>query len=361
MDIFLSFGLKVVGPTAKAAQIESSKAFAKEVMDAAEVPTARYWVAHSVEQAEAVLDSLVWGQAPWVIKADGLALGKGVKICHTRDEARQAVAQFLAAENNPRTSVRGESVPKKIVIEEFLEGEELSWMAFCDGVSCSLLEPARDYKRLQDGNLGPNTGGMGSISPVPGISGVWAERIRNEVFLPTLREMKKRGADFQGILYAGLMVDLKKEKFWVLEFNARLGDPETQVLMPRIQGDLLPWLKAMADGRLGEMPRSVSFQNNHAVCVVAAASGYPDHPQVGQSIASSLWNEQELPPYFFAGVRRENQNLITAGGRVFGSLGIGPTLSCAREMAYHRMKEIHFEGLTYRSDIGKTESTREVI
>ena len=280
VDVFESQGIPVFGPRAAAAQIEASKAFAKEVMLAAGVPTAKHWVVHSEEEARKILKSVPWPKGPqtlqlgWVVKADGLALGKGVQVCATPEEALQAVRELIG-------------ISGSLVIEEQLKGEELSWMAFCDGEQCALLEPARDYKRLFDQNRGPNTGGMGAFSPIPSVPASFEEEMRSKVFLPTLKEMKRRGAEFRGLLYAGLMVDFRAGKFWVLEFNARFGDPEAQVLLPRIDGDLFQWCLATAQGGLGRLPSRVPFKEDAAVFVVAAAKGYPEQPESGRKIEFS--------------------------------------------------------------------------
>ncbi|MFZ9595903.1 MAG: phosphoribosylamine--glycine ligase [Bdellovibrionia bacterium] len=357
-------GLVVFGPQAQAARIESSKSFAKQLMKQASIPTARYWVAADIEEARKILKSLPWGPSlrpkrssshslGWVIKADGLALGKGVRVCDRLDEALEACQELgaLCFPHNPR-----------LVIEEKVSGQELSWMAFCDGSTCALLEPAQDYKRLLDGDLGPNTGGMGALSPVPGVPRSWFNRIREEVFLPALREMKNLGHPFAGLLYAGLMVDWEADRYWVLEFNARFGDPETQVLLPRFKGDLLPWLMASAQGDLSGLPAEVPFEPDAAVYVVAGSQGYPQAPRLGQRIeigAQSphpeveMKGSAELPSYFFAGVKEDaERHLCSSGGRVMGALGLAPSLAAARQKAYENLSQVRFDGMIWRSDIG---------
>lgn len=342
VDSFRKVGVEVFGPSAKAARIEASKAFAKEVMAAAQVPTARFGVAaSSAEAREFIRSQKDW--SGWVVKADGLALGKGVKVCATAVEAEKAAEELLG-------------VSGSLLIEERLSGEEISWLAFCDGDRCALMEPARDFKRVGDGDQGPNTGGMGAFSPVPGIDSAFAERVRREVFLPTLAEMKKRGCEFRGVLYAGLMVDTKKGKYWVLEFNARFGDPETQVLMARLEGDAFPWFEASAKGRLDSLPGTVPFSSDAAVVVVAAARGYPDSPERGRTIAideSAEISNGALPFWFMAGVAKKDGKLVTAGGRVLGAVATGRDQKMARENAYARLKRVSFEGMQYRSDIAK--------
>jgi phosphoribosylamine--glycine ligase len=336
VDVFQRYGIRIFGPSSSAAQIEASKSFAKHVMRAAGVPTAEYWTALSEEEARSIILS-VPSQQGLVIKADGLALGKGVVVCNSQSEALAAARDLI-------------KISGKLVIEEKLNGEELSWMAFCDGERCALLEPARDYKRLLDRDQGPNTGGMGAISPVPGVPDSWSQRVKESVFLPTLRELKRRGCEFRGILFAGLMVDLVSDRFWVLEFNARFGDPETQVLMARLEGDLFPWCDAAARGDLSSLPSVIPFRKESAVYVVAGAKGYPERPESGQPIHFSSSSQ-----IFFAGVRSNGSNLVTAGGRVLGALGMGEDLEKARETAYHQLNQVKFEGMQFRSDIGTTE------
>ncbi len=336
VDVFEKHGLHIFGPSARAARIEASKSFAKEIMQAAGVPTAAYFVAQTLDQAETFLKKAN-GSNGWVVKADGLALGKGVQICDDPGQALQAARELFP-------------LSKKLVIEERLQGKELSWMAFCDGDHCALLEPARDYKRVLDQDQGPNTGGMGAFSPVPEIQNdyeKWASRVETQVFLPTLQEMKKRGCPFSGILYAGLMIDNDTKEFHVLEFNARFGDPETQVILPRMNDDLFDWCRAVAQKDLSKYPKRVPFSRDAAVIVIGAARGYPEKAEKGQRISGSLEN------VFCAGVSREGDHLITSGGRVLGTLGTGSTLEKAREEAYNRIQKVNFAGMHYRSDIAK--------
>lgn len=333
-DTLQSHGVLVFGPQAAAARIEASKSFAKEVMQAAGISTAKYFLAKSAEEASKILKSVPW-HAGWVLKADGLALGKGVRVCLSREEALGAIDEVL--DHSP-----------ELVIEERVVGEELSWMALCDGSRCALLEPARDYKRAGDGDQGPNTGGMGSFSPVPGVPDGFAERMRTEVFEPALCELAKRGTPFSGVLYAGVMADFTTDQFWILEFNARFGDPETQVLMPRIHGDILPWFEACARGDLTSLPASVPFIQESAVYVVGAARGYPDTPEKGKKIEGEL----NADGIFCAGVAQgANGTRLTQGGRVFGALGMGSDLQSARAKAYEKLSSLSFEGMQFRKDI----------
>ena len=342
VDVFTDYDIPVFGPTGKAALLEASKSFAKEVMNAAGVPTARYHLVNSVAEATSFFD-LVGSVEPglacseWVIKADGLALGKGVHVSSSREDALQAVGKLL-------------KISGQVLIEEKLSGEEISWLAFCDGNSCALLDPARDYKRAENGNCGPNTGGMGAFSPVPGIPAGFEERLRKEVFAPVLSEMKKRGTPFRGILYAGLMVDFKADRYWVLEFNARFGDPETQVLLPRLSGDLFAWCMACAQGDLSRLPPSVPFVSDRSVFVLAASPGYPEKPDLGFEIKGELVDGA----HFAAGVtRNERGQLETSGGRVFGALGLAEDFESARKQAYSRLAEVKFTGMHFRTDIAE--------
>lgn len=339
VDVLEDAGISCFGPTAAAAQIEASKVFSKDVMKAAGVPTARFEAFHSMDTARDFLKSVEWGSG-WVVKADGLAYGKGVVVCETREQA------LLALEEIQRLGASAQ----RLVIEEKLTGEEISWFAFCDGETCALLEPARDHKRIFDQNQGPNTGGMGAFSPVPGLPAGFAERIRKEVFLPILAEMKRRGASFKGLLFAGLMVDVARNTFWVLEFNCRFGDPETQVVLTRMQDDLLDWCEAVSAGKLSEKGTQVRFSSDAAVVVIASARGYPDKPEKGAVISSSSLS---APDYFCAGVsRRQDGKLVTSGGRVFGAIGSGANLEQAREKAYARIRQVSFDGMHFRTDIG---------
>lgn len=337
VDIFNEAGLPAFGPSKAAAQIESSKIFSKRLMAAAKVPTAAFHEAHSLNEAESVVRKLDWKTQQWVLKADGLALGKGVEICETMDEALEALHRLKAYSEH-------------FVIEERLRGKEISWLGFCDGETCALLPPAQDYKTLTEDPLSPNTGGMGAVCPVPVSNSRLIERVKLEVFLPVLQEMKRRGTPYRGILYAGLMVH--EEKFWVLEFNARFGDPEAQVLLPLIDVDILEWFEASAAGTLTKLPAQVPVKNQAAVYVCAAAKGYPGTPVKGTRI-SGIETWLKTHHGFFAGVKKQpNGEFVTDGGRVLGALGIGPNLSEARRKAFAHLGEISFEGMQVRQGVG---------
>ena len=335
VDAFLSRSVATFGPKQAAAKIESSKAFAKEVMTAAGVPTAKWSVVKDMAEALAFFETTPWGQG-FVIKADGLALGKGVRVCEDKSEAIAACEELI-------------SISGSLVIEEKLRGREISWMAFCDGERCALLEPAQDYKRLSAGDQGPNTGGMGAFSPVQDLPEDLEKRVREQVFLPTLQEMAKRGTPFKGVLYAGLMLDQASGQFFVLEFNARFGDPEAQVLLPRMKDDLYDWLAAVAMDSLIGKPEKVPFHEDFAVYVVAAAKGYPGEPEKDQSISGPIL---DASAYYLAGIRKSATGFVTAGGRVLGALGQGRDLAEATQRAYANLKNISFSGMQSRSDIG---------
>ena len=352
-DILAKNGILTFGPSKAASQIEASKAFAKEVMTLAAVSTPKFEIVSSLEEANKVINS--WpADTGIVVKADGLAFGKGVKVCENREEALEAAKELV-------------SVSGKLVIEEKVSGEEVSIMGFCDGERCALLEPARDYKRLNDGDEGPNTGGMGAFSPVPGVSKKFCEKIRTEVFVPVLNEMNKRRTPFKGVLYAGLMVEPQTEKYWVLEFNSRFGDPETQAVLPRLDDDFYVWCDSVARGNISRLPRIIPFKPDSAVFVVAASKGYPENPEKGLSITGveleQIWDEMDRtakPSYFMAGVSVNSQGqLMTSGGRVLGALGVAADLTAARARAYDKLKKVKFKGMHFRTDIAQVQSKEQ--
>jgi phosphoribosylamine--glycine ligase len=344
-DLFRMAGFPVFGPSKEAARIEWSKSFMKELCTASGVPTARSHVTESAADAVALLRELDWNdRTKWVVKADGLALGKGVVVAETREEA---IASLDALSK----------YGSRFVIEERLRGEECSWFAFSDGEAFSLLDPAKDYKRLLDGQKGPNTGGMGSVSPAPGTTSALRERVRNEVFAPIFAEMRKRGIRFQGLLYAGLMIDRAdgEERLMVLEFNARFGDPETQALLPRLEtgpmGDLLLWMGACARGTLVDLPRDVPFRKVSAVYVVAASEGYPEAPRTGAPVEIADF-ALEGDSFRFAGLKRAGSCWEVSGGRVLGATGIAETPEAARKEAYRALEGVIWSGAQIRKDIG---------
>jgi phosphoribosylamine--glycine ligase len=340
-DAFREAGFSVFGPSREAAKVEWSKAFTKELCAATGVPTAKAYSAASYEEAEEIIERLNWSATEkYVVKADGLAAGKGVVVADSKEEALRGLGDLARYGNH-------------FVIESKITGEECSWFAFSDGDTFSLLDPAKDYKRLHDGQTGPNTGGMGALSPAPGTTPAFRERVRREIFAPIFAELKRRGIRYQGLLYAGLMVDRSdSEKIALLEFNARFGDPETQALLPRMQSDLLEWLGASAEGTLVDYPRDVPFADDSAVYVVAAAEGYPEAPKTGAMVRLSP-SMLATDSFRFAGLRAEKDGWVVSGGRVLGALGRGATPELARTEAYARLESTLFEGAQIRKDIGR--------
>jgi phosphoribosylamine---glycine ligase len=331
-------GFAVFGPGADGALLEGSKAFAKQVMDSAGVPTGR---AATFTAYDAALTYLRQHGAPVVIKADGLAAGKGVIVAHELKEAEAALAECFLERRFGRAA-------DIVLIEEFLEGEEVSLLSVVSGDQILPLEPAQDYKRVFDGDAGPNTGGMGSYSPVPAVDTALYERLLEMVVRPTVAEIGRRGIDFRGVLYAGLM--LTKDGPKVLEFNCRFGDPETQALLPRLESDLLELLWAAATG--GELPPAASWRPGAAVGVVMASRGYPASASTGDVInglerVRALKNVEVL----HAATKELDGSIVTSGGRVLTVTGLGDTFAEARARAYAGVAEITFEGEQHRSDI----------
>jgi phosphoribosylamine--glycine ligase len=342
VDRLTAAGIPAFGPTAAAARLEGSKAFAKEVMAAAGVPTGAYSVVSTVEDGLAAIG----GRYPAVLKFDGLAAGKGVVLPADEAEARSALEAFLVERRHGRGDV---------VVEEFLEGEELSLLALCDGERAYPLAPAQDYKRIFDGDEGPNTGGMGSYSPVPAAGAADPAALAALVHQPVLDELARRGTPFHGVLYAGLMLTAEGPK--VIEYNARFGDPETQAVLPRLQGDLADLLlRATRPGGLADAP-PMTFSDDWAVTLVLAGAGYPERSASGDPIAiGELQDGVELT---HAGTARDvDGRLVTAGGRVLNVTARGATAEDAREAAYAAADLITFEGRQLRSDIALRAVTR---
>jgi phosphoribosylamine---glycine ligase len=328
-------GIAAFGPSGAAAELEGSKAFAKQLMQEAGVPTASHVLLHSREEA---LERLGHAAYPAVLKADGLAAGKGVIICASEDEAREAVEVFFGERRFGDTTV---------VLEQFLEGEELSLLALCDGENVVPLAPAQDYKRIFDGDEGPNTGGMGSYSPVPSFGSTEVEEIVDAVHRPIVTAMAARGTPFHGILYAGLMVGPEGPK--VLEFNTRFGDPETQAVLPRLRSDLLDLcLAAREPGGLAGA--EAEFGEDWAVTLVLASAGYPESSSKGDVI-SGLDAAAELAEVTHAGTAARGKEIVTAGGRVLNLTALGSTPAVARDRAYDAASRISFNGMQIRSDI----------
>ena len=335
VDALEEAGVPAFGPSAAAAELEGSKAFAKELMREAGVPTAAHVLLRDRAQAEAALASASY---PVVLKADGLAAGKGVVICAGEAEARDALDVFFAERRFGETAV---------VLEEFLEGEELSLLALCDGENVVPLAPAQDYKRIFDGDRGPNTGGMGSYSPVPGFGAAEVEEIVEAVHRPVVEAMARRGAAFHGVLYAGLMIGPDGPK--VLEFNARFGDPETQAVLPRLRSDLLDLCLAAREPG-GLTGASAEFGEDWAVTLVLASAGYPESSSKGDVIRG-LEEAAELAEVTHAGTAERDGEIVTAGGRVLNVTALGPTPAQARDRAYDAARRISFDGMQIRTDI----------
>lgn len=336
-DALEDAGIPAFGPSAAAAALEGSKAFAKELMAEAGVPTASHLLLRSREEA---LEQLPLASYPAVLKADGLAAGKGVVICASEAEARDAAEVFFTEQRFGDTPV---------VLEEFLEGEELSLLALCDGENVVPLAPAQDYKRIFDGDEGPNTGGMGSYSPVPGFEPGRVRELAESVHRPVVDLMARRGTPFHGVLYAGLMLGPDGPK--VLEFNTRFGDPETQAVLPRLRSDLVDLcLAAREPGGLSGA--EAEFSPEWAVTLVLASAGYPESASKGDEI-SGVGAAAELAEVTHAGTAITDGSLVTAGGRVLNVTGVGPGPTEARERAYDAARQINFEGMQIRSDIAE--------
>jgi phosphoribosylamine---glycine ligase len=332
-------GVPVFGPSAGAAAVEGSKAFAKDVMNAAGIPTADH--ATFREVAPAVAYARARGGRV-VVKADGLAAGKGVVVCGSADEAERALRSMLV------DRVHG-AAGASVVVEERLEGPEASVIALCDGERARLLPAAQDHKRVFDGDRGPNTGGMGAFSPTRHVDAALAREVEERVIVPALRELARRGHPFRGALYAGLM--LTPRGLRVLEFNARLGDPETQPILMRLQGDLVPALLAAAQGDLS--PASLEVDPRAAVGIVLAAENYPGRPATGDEILGTEGPFEEGVQVFHAGTARDGEGrLVSAGGRVLTVCALGDDLAAARARAYAAMSRVRLRGGHHRSDIG---------
>lgn len=338
VDDFRAAGLRIFGPTQYAAQLESSKDFAKAFMAKYGIPTAQY---QTFENAEAAHEYLNRKGAPIVIKADGLAAGKGVIVAMTLDEAHAAVDDMLLGNKMGNAGAR-------VVIEDFLQGEEASFIVMVDGNHVLPMATSQDHKRLLDGDKGPNTGGMGAYSPAPVVTPAVYERAMNEIILPTVAGMKAEGHEFTGFLYAGLMID-KNGAPYTIEFNCRFGDPETQPIMSRLNSDLADLIGAAIDGKLDSAKAEWNPQT--AVGVVLAAQNYPDAPKKGDVI-SGLSAADQVGKVFHAGTTaNEKGEVLTNGGRVLCVVGLGDNVANAKTKAYEALEQISFDGMQYRKDI----------
>ena len=342
VDDFRAHGLRVFGPSKAAAQLESSKAFSKAFMQRHGIPTAAYQAFTDPREAHAYVDRQ---GAPIVVKADGLAAGKGVVVAMTAAEAHEAI-DFMLLDN--RLGVSHNEGGARVVIEEFLTGEEASFIVLCDGRNVTPLATSQDHKRLQDGDAGPNTGGMGAYSPAPVVTPAVHARAMREVILPTVRGMEKDGIPYTGFLYAGLMVD-PKGQVKTLEFNCRMGDPETQPIMMRLKSDLYDVMMAATSGSLDQV--ELQWDRRTALGVVMAAAGYPLNPRKGDVI-TGLPREAEDAMVFHAGTTQRGKDIVSAGGRVLCVTALADSVKAAQLRAYEVAQGIRFEGAQYRRDIG---------
>ena len=337
VDELEAAGIRAFGPRANAAEIEGSKSFAKDLMKKYGIPTARYEVFTAAEPARAYIRQ---EGAPIVVKADGLAAGKGVIVAMTEQEALDAVDAIMEDHSFGDAGAR-------VVIEEFMEGEEASLLAFTDGRTIRPMISAQDHKRAYDGDRGPNTGGMGTYAPAPVMTPEMTERAVEEILKPTIAAMAKEGRTYRGCLYLGLMVTVDGPK--VVEFNARFGDPETQVVLPLLDSDLVAIMCACADGTLADVP--IRWKDGAAVCVVLASGGYPGHYEKGQEIHGLADAEAMGALVFHAGTAMKEGKLVTNGGRVLGVVGRGADISSAVDAAYAAATKISFKDAYYRKDI----------
>lgn len=346
VDEFRARGLRIFGPTKAAAQLESSKAFAKDFMKRHGIPTAEYETFSDVAAAHAYVDRQ---GAPIVIKADGLAAGKGVVVAMTLAEAHEAIDWILAPDpNGGKLGVKHNEGGARVVIEQFLQGEEASFIVLCDGKNVVSLATSQDHKRLKDGDEGPNTGGMGAYSPAPVVTPNVHAKAMHEIIMPTIQGMARDGVPFTGFLYAGLMIDAHGQPRTV-EFNTRMGDPETQPIMMRLKSDLLEVLLHATDGTLDQV--ELQWDRRVAMGVVMAAEGYPLAPRKGDAI-TGLPADAEDAMVFHAGTAEVDGQLQTSGGRVLCVTALGESVRTAQQLAYDTLVNIQFAGKQYRQDIG---------
>jgi phosphoribosylamine--glycine ligase len=339
VDEFTKAGLRAFGPSGKAAELEASKRFSKDLMKKHHIPSAEYGVFSDRAAAEAYVREK---GAPIVVKADGLAAGKGVVVAESVDEAIKALDTIMTRKAFGKAG-------ELVVVEECLKGEEASFMAFTDGKTVVPMASSQDHKRVFDGDKGPNTGGMGAYSPAPVVTKKLERLVMEQIMVPTVQAMEKEGRPFKGILYAGLMINNNEAK--VLEFNARFGDPETQPVMMRLDTDLIDIIEAILDGNLSKI--DIKWKAESAVCVVMASGGYPGDYEKGKEI-KGLENAAKCNDVmvFHAGTKLKDGKAVTDGGRVLGVTGLGPVVAAAIDHAYAGVREISFEGAQFRMDIG---------
>lgn len=331
-------GIPAFGPTAYAAQMEASKIFSKNLMRKYGIPTAKCEIFTEMDKALAYLDTQ---EAPIVVKADGLALGKGVVVAATIEEAKNAVIEMMEGGKFGRSGAR-------VLIEECMVGREVTVLCFCDGKTIRPMPASQDHKRVFDGDKGPNTGGMGAFAPSPLYTEEIAERTEKEILIPTLNAMNSEGFTFKGVLYVGLM--LTKDGPKVVEYNARFGDPETQVVLPLLESDLFAIMRAVREGRLAET--DIHWKKESAACIVLASGGYPEKYESGKLISGLEDAEAAGATVYHAGTKKTDAGYVTAGGRVLGVTALGDTLADAVHSAYAAAEKIHFEGAHMRRDIG---------
>jgi phosphoribosylamine---glycine ligase len=341
-DEFQRRGMAIFCPTRVAAEIEGSKAFAREFMNRHQIPSPRYAIAGSPEEAEQMIKKSDLGY-PVVLKVDGLAAGKGVVVAHDKKEAKAAAAEMMS---DKKFGTAG----AKLVFEEFLPGDEVSFLVFSDGARVVPMVSVQDHKRVLDNDEGPNTGGMGTVSPSTSLSLDVHKQIMQEIILPTVAGLATEGRKYQGVLYAGLMITEKGPR--VLEFNARFGDPETQTVMARMRSDIVPILQGVAEGHLKET--KIDWAKEAAACIVVASRGYPDAPETGQEIhgLDALAGQSDVTVFHAATAKRDGK-VVTVGGRVLGVTALGANLDAAVERAYQAVRKISFDGMHYRKDIGQ--------
>ncbi|MBQ7883103.1 MAG: phosphoribosylamine--glycine ligase [Phascolarctobacterium sp.] len=337
-DVFKRRGLPVFGPSKAAAQLEGSKAFSKELMAKYDIPTAFFKICEDIETAKAYVEEK---GAPIVVKADGLAAGKGVVVAMTKEEALEAIDEMMADQKFGNAGAR-------VVLEEFMEGEEASLLAFTDGKTVVPMIAAQDHKRVYDNDEGPNTGGMGTYAPAPVMTDVLRLKATERILKPVVAAMAEEGTPYQGCLYAGLMI--KGDSVKVVEFNCRFGDPETQVILPLLDGDLAEIMLACATGTLDEV--EVAWSDKAAVCVVMASGGYPGSYENGKEISGLVEaNTDEATVVFHAGTKLADGKIVTAGGRVLGVTSVDKNIREARDRAYAAVEKIKFDKVFYRKDI----------
>ena len=334
-DAIRAMGIPVFGPSQQASRLEGSKSFAKDVMLRYGIPTAKYEVCQDVETGKGIIHQ--WG-VPIVLKRDGLCGGKGVTICETFTDAEQVLQEMLSNSD------------ECVVIEEYMQGQELSLLSFVDGTHVLPMIGARDHKRLLEHDAGPNTGGMGAYAPVPELDDILEQVIVDTIVTPIVKAMAEEGHPYVGCLYTGLMLTEEGPK--VVEFNARFGDPETQVILPLLQSDLGEIMYATATGQLEGM--TLEWSKEYASCVILASEGYPHHPLIGRTITGDIHTVDTRSIVFHSGTAYETERYVTQGGRVLGVVGLGNTLEQSLEHAYERVGMIDFEGQQYRKDIGNS-------